>query len=76
MIRPFRGVSPQIHPTAFVEESAQVVGDVHLGAQLATADAAARKGVMCGGDSDFHDAERHPDLLALLSDDDFGKWKM
>jgi carbonic anhydrase/acetyltransferase-like protein (isoleucine patch superfamily) len=32
MIRPFRGVSPQIHPTAFVEESAQVVGDVHIGA--------------------------------------------
>jgi uncharacterized protein len=47
-----------------------------LGAQLATADANARKGVMCGGDSDFHDADRHPDLLALLSDDDFGKWKM
>jgi carbonic anhydrase/acetyltransferase-like protein (isoleucine patch superfamily) len=31
MIRPFRGVSPQIHPTAFVEDSAQVVGDVHIG---------------------------------------------
>jgi carbonic anhydrase/acetyltransferase-like protein (isoleucine patch superfamily) len=24
---------PQIHPTAFVEDSAQVIGDVHLGAQ-------------------------------------------
>src|SRR5687767_13380202 len=32
MIRPFRGVSPRIHPTAFIEESAQVVGDVHVGA--------------------------------------------
>lgn len=31
MIRPFGGVSPQIHPTAFVEQSAQVIGDVHLG---------------------------------------------
>src|SRR6266576_5072160 len=31
MIRPFRGVHPQIHETAFVEESAQVIGDVHLG---------------------------------------------
>lgn len=31
MIRPFQGVYPQIHPTAFVEESAQVIGDVHLG---------------------------------------------
>lgn len=33
MIRPFRGVHPQIHPTAFIEESAQVIGDVHIGAK-------------------------------------------
>ena len=33
MIRPFRGVHPQIHPTAFIEESAQVIGDVHVGEQ-------------------------------------------
>jgi serine acetyltransferase len=32
MIRPFRGISPQIHPTAFIEESAQIIGDVHIGA--------------------------------------------
>lgn len=31
MIRPFRGAHPQIHPTAFVEESAQVIGDVQIG---------------------------------------------
>ena len=31
MIKPFRGIHPRIHPTAFVEESAQVIGDVHLG---------------------------------------------
>ena len=31
MIRPFRGVHPQIHASAFVEESAQVIGDVHVG---------------------------------------------
>jgi carbonic anhydrase/acetyltransferase-like protein (isoleucine patch superfamily) len=31
MIRPFRGVHPQIHASAFVEQSAQVIGDVHLG---------------------------------------------
>ena len=31
MIRPFRGVHPQIHPSAYVEPSAQVIGDVHLG---------------------------------------------
>src|SRR4026207_289977 len=33
MIRPFRGVHPQIHPTAYVDPSAQVIGDVHLGAE-------------------------------------------
>jgi carbonic anhydrase/acetyltransferase-like protein (isoleucine patch superfamily) len=33
MIRPFRGVRPQIHPTAFIEESAQIIGDVHIGEQ-------------------------------------------
>jgi carbonic anhydrase/acetyltransferase-like protein (isoleucine patch superfamily) len=33
MIRPFRGVRPQIHPTAFIEESAQIIGDVHIGAE-------------------------------------------
>jgi len=33
MIRPFRGIQPQIHPTAFVDPSAQVIGDVHLGEQ-------------------------------------------
>jgi gamma-carbonic anhydrase len=32
MIRPFRGKRPQIHPTAFIEESAQVIGDVSVGA--------------------------------------------
>ena len=31
MIRPFRGLHPQIHPTAYVDPSAQVIGDVHLG---------------------------------------------
>ena len=33
MIRPFRGKHPQIHPTAFIEDSAQVIGDVVVGAQ-------------------------------------------
>ena len=31
MIRPFRGVHPQIHETAFIADSAQIVGDVHVG---------------------------------------------
>jgi len=33
MIRPFRGKHPQIHPTAFIEASAQVIGDVEIGEQ-------------------------------------------
>jgi gamma-carbonic anhydrase len=33
MIRSFRGTHPRIHPTAYVEESAQVVGDVIIGAE-------------------------------------------
>ncbi|MGB7921966.1 MAG: gamma carbonic anhydrase family protein [Pyrinomonadaceae bacterium] len=33
MIRPFRGTQPQIHSTAFIEESAQIIGDVHIGEQ-------------------------------------------
>lgn len=31
MIRPFGAVHPQIHESAYVDESAQVIGDVHLG---------------------------------------------
>lgn len=31
MIRPFRGVLPRIHPTAFVDRSAQVIGEVEIG---------------------------------------------
>lgn len=33
MIRSFRGVQPQIHPTAFIADGAQVIGDVHIGEQ-------------------------------------------
>jgi carbonic anhydrase/acetyltransferase-like protein (isoleucine patch superfamily) len=33
MIRPFRGVHPQIHETAFIADSAQIIGDVHVGEQ-------------------------------------------
>jgi carbonic anhydrase/acetyltransferase-like protein (isoleucine patch superfamily) len=31
MIRPFRGVAPQIPASAYVDQSAQVIGDVHIG---------------------------------------------
>ena len=31
MIRVYRGVSPRVHPTAFVDDSAQVIGDVEIG---------------------------------------------
>lgn len=31
MLKPFRGTHPQIHPSAFVEDSAQIIGDVRIG---------------------------------------------
>ena len=31
MLRTFRGVSPRLHPTAFIDDSAQVIGDVEIG---------------------------------------------
>lgn len=31
MIRPFKGISPSIDPSAYVDCSAQVIGDVHIG---------------------------------------------
>lgn len=31
MVRPFRGVHPQIHTSSYVDSSAQVIGDVHIG---------------------------------------------
>ncbi len=31
MVRPYRGVTPLIAPSAYVHESAQVIGDVHVG---------------------------------------------
>ena len=31
MLRPYRSVHPTVHPSAFVDTSAQVIGDVHLG---------------------------------------------
>ena len=31
MLRPYRGILPRVHPTAYVDESAQVIGDVEIG---------------------------------------------
>src|SRR3954447_26911812 len=31
MIRPYRGILPRVHPTAYIDDSAQVIGDVELG---------------------------------------------
>jgi carbonic anhydrase/acetyltransferase-like protein (isoleucine patch superfamily) len=31
MLRPYRGRYPQVHPTAFIDDSAQVIGDVEIG---------------------------------------------
>jgi carbonic anhydrase/acetyltransferase-like protein (isoleucine patch superfamily) len=35
MIRPFRGKHPQIHPSAYIAETAVVIGDVEIGEQSA-----------------------------------------
>lgn len=32
MLRPYRGTSPRVDPTAFIDASAQVIGDVEVGA--------------------------------------------
>ncbi len=31
MLRPYRGQLPRVHPTAFIDSSAQVIGDVEIG---------------------------------------------
>lgn len=31
MLRPYRGTMPRVHPTAYIDESAQVIGDVEIG---------------------------------------------
>jgi carbonic anhydrase/acetyltransferase-like protein (isoleucine patch superfamily) len=31
MLRPYRGMLPRVHPTAYIDDSAQVIGDVELG---------------------------------------------
>src|SRR5262249_52251302 len=31
MLRPYRGVLPRVHPSAFIDDSAQVIGDVEIG---------------------------------------------
>lgn len=31
MLRPYRGVLPRVHPAAYIDDSAQVIGDVEIG---------------------------------------------
>jgi carbonic anhydrase/acetyltransferase-like protein (isoleucine patch superfamily) len=31
MLRPFRGISPRVAPSAFIDASAQIIGDVEIG---------------------------------------------
>ena len=31
MLRPYRGISPRVHASAFIDDSAQVIGDVEIG---------------------------------------------
>jgi carbonic anhydrase/acetyltransferase-like protein (isoleucine patch superfamily) len=31
VLRPYRGTAPRVHPSAFIDDSAQVIGDVDIG---------------------------------------------
>jgi carbonic anhydrase/acetyltransferase-like protein (isoleucine patch superfamily) len=31
VLRSYRGIAPRVHPTAFIDDSAQVIGDVEIG---------------------------------------------
>jgi len=33
MLRPFKSVLPKVHPTAYIDQSAQLIGDVEIGEQ-------------------------------------------
>src|SRR6188472_2364779 len=33
MIRTFKGISPTVDPSAYIDRSAQVIGDVHIGGE-------------------------------------------
>jgi len=33
MLRPFKSILPTVHPSAYVDVSAQVIGDVHIGSE-------------------------------------------
>jgi carbonic anhydrase/acetyltransferase-like protein (isoleucine patch superfamily) len=33
VLRPYRSITPVVHPTAYVDESAQIIGDVEIGAE-------------------------------------------
>lgn len=33
MLRPFRSIVPKVHPTAYIDQSAQVIGDVEIGGE-------------------------------------------
>jgi carbonic anhydrase/acetyltransferase-like protein (isoleucine patch superfamily) len=33
VLRPFRSIFPVVHESAFVDQSAQIIGDVHIGAE-------------------------------------------
>ena len=48
MLRPYKGILPQVDPSAYVDESAQVIGDVHLGA-----DSSVWMNVVIRGDVNF-----------------------
>src|SRR5437588_699454 len=44
VLRPYRGTSPRVHPTAFIDDSAQVIGDVDIGEESSVWMAAVLRG--------------------------------
>ncbi len=59
MLRPYRGVFPRVHPTAFIDHSAQVIGDVEIGEESSVWMAVVVRGdvhrIRMGRRSNIHD---------------------
>jgi carbonic anhydrase/acetyltransferase-like protein (isoleucine patch superfamily) len=47
MILPYHGIIPQIHPSAYIQQSAHIIGDVHIGAESSVWFNAVVRGDVC-----------------------------
>ncbi len=73
MIRSFKGVTPKVHPTAFVSEAAYVVGDVEIGENASVWPGAVIRGdmgkIVIGKNSNVQDnSVIHADRGARIGD--------